>query len=189
MRLVLLVLTFAISLRAQNREILVGLRGSEIAPIDVVMQAELTASHIYAGIGVKLKWSNRATDIRVQFDTGVEAAFHTGALGYATPYGRRDTVAHVLFDRVSDVSSRGRMGVLLGHVIAHELGHILKGSDGHADCGVMKAQWDAKDLACMTLHPLSFTRVDAELIREGVSHRRGAIVLASSLPSSLLESR
>jgi hypothetical protein len=173
----LLVLTLATSLRAQNQEVVVGVRGAEIAPVDIVMQAEMTASRIYARIGVKLKWSNGSDpDIRVQVDTGVAAELHAGALGYAAPYARRKTVVHVLFDRVSDVSTRGRTGVLLGHVIAHELGHILKGTDGHADCGIMKAQWDAKDLARMTIRPLSFTRVDAELIREGVAHRRSSLV-------------
>jgi hypothetical protein len=173
MRLALLVLTLAIGLQAQNLEIAVGLKDAEIAPPDILMQAQLTASRIYAGIGVKLKWSSYdATDLRVQFDAGVTAAFHAGALGYAAPYGGRGSVAHVLFDRVSQVSSAGQMGVLLGHVIAHELGHILEGTDGHADRGIMKAQWNAKDLAEMIFRPLPFTQDDAELIREGIPARK-----------------
>jgi hypothetical protein len=173
MRLALLVLTLAIGMRAQNLEIAVELKDAELVPPDILMQAQLTASRIYVGIGVKLKWSSDdATDLRVQFDAGMTAAFHSGALGYAAPYGGRGTVVHVLFDRVSQVSSAGQMGVLLGHVIAHELGHILKGTDGHADRGIMKAQWSARDLAQMTFRPLSFTREDAELIREGIPARK-----------------
>jgi hypothetical protein len=167
-RLALLVLTLTISLRAQKQEIAVELKDVGIVPSDILMQAQLTASRIYAGIDVKLKWSmGGATDISVQFDTATAEAFHSEAMGYAAPYGSK-TVVHVLVDRVSHISSIGQTGVLLGHIIAHELGHILKGTNGHADWGIMKAEWDTKDLARMTFRQLSFTPLDAELIQEGV---------------------
>ena len=40
---------------AQGQAIVVGLEKMEVAPIPVLMQAEVTAERIYAGVGVELE--------------------------------------------------------------------------------------------------------------------------------------
>ena len=51
---------------------------------------------------------------------------HPGAMAYARPYEGVHIV--VLYDRMQKVQGRLRP-VLLGHVLAHELTHVLLGAD------------------------------------------------------------
>jgi hypothetical protein len=34
---------------------------------------------------------------------------------------------------------------MLGRIIAHELGHLLLGQNGHSVVGIMKARWGSRD--------------------------------------------
>jgi len=165
-----LVLVAAAQARGQEREIAVGLDNPQVVPFALLAQAQATAARVYAGIGVKLAWRSRAaTEIRMQFDTGVAAGVHPGAMGYAMPYGKGGTRIHILLDRVRSAGSQKLTGVLLGHVMAHELGHVLEGISRHSDSGLMKARWDGHDFDQMSVRPLSFSSEDADLIQIGVA--------------------
>jgi hypothetical protein len=37
--------------------------------------------------------------------------------------------------------------IILGHAMAHELGHLLLGTNSHSSDGLMRAQWNRGDLA------------------------------------------
>jgi len=58
---------------------------------------------------------------------------------------------------------------LLGHILAHEIGHLLLGSNSHAAAGVMRAQWGPEDFRTMAESLLIFTEQQARRLREGVS--------------------
>jgi len=55
---------------------------------------------------------------------------------------------------------------ILGNVMAHELGHLLLGSNSHALSGIMKARWENEELERIAKGGLFFTIEQAELIRE-----------------------
>jgi len=57
------------------------------------------------------------------------------------------------------------MAEYLGHVMAHEIVHILEGVARHSSEGVMKARWSDHDCAELTSKPLPFAAEDLELIR------------------------
>ena len=40
-----------------------------------------------------------------------------------------------------------RVALILGHVMAHELGHLLLGTNSHSRDGLMVARWNRDDLA------------------------------------------
>jgi hypothetical protein len=48
-------------------------------------------------------------------------------------------------------------GTLLGHAMAHELGHLLLGSNSHSLTGLMCANWLTKDLIHMEQGGLLFS--------------------------------
>ncbi len=165
-----LALGMAAVAQGQEREIAVGLDNSQAVPFALLAQAQATAARIYAGVGVKLRWrSQAATEIWIQFDTGVAAGLYPGAMGYAMPYGKTGTSIHILLDRVLSAGSQKLAGVLLGHVMAHELGHVLEGISRHSNSGLMKARWDDHDFDQMLVRPLSFNSEDADLVRVGVA--------------------
>jgi hypothetical protein len=154
----------------QEQEVAVHLVKEELAPLTVLIEAKRTATRIYAGIGVKLKWSGSGKEeLSIQFETGQPSGLHPGALGYAMPFAQSGTCIHVLIDRLDLSVTKPLRAALLGHVIAHELAHVLEGFPRHAEAGVMKARWDNHDLEQMLVEPLSFSAEDAMSIRLGVA--------------------
>jgi hypothetical protein len=127
------------------------------------------ASDIFAGIGVKILWHSPrncpAGAILITLSNDTPASLFPGALAYALPYERTHIV--VFYDRVKSKSKPGSTSCLLGHVLAHEVTHILQGLARHSESGLMKAQWTGADYQQMTWEPLQFTDDDVTLIHSG----------------------
>ena len=113
-------------------------------------RAERTAARILASIGVAVKFRagaerkpNRegAFSIELQLDAKAPAHFHSGAMAYALPFGLSGTRIHVYCDRVRSAWPDTGAGTVLGHVMAHEIAHVLEGASRHSAEGVMKARW------------------------------------------------
>lgn len=56
--------------------------------------------------------------------------------------------------------------VLLGHLMAHEIGHLLLGSEGHSSKGIMRARWRREDLEAAAQGRLGFTAQQARRMRD-----------------------
>jgi hypothetical protein len=91
-------------------------------------------------------------------------------------------LVYVLYDKVQDLAGRlaliGRTGnqatnqaQILGHVIAHEIGHVLLNLIGHSKTGIMRGNWDLRDLQQASHGYLLFTAAQAETIRSEVARR------------------
>ena len=61
---------------------------------------------------------------------------------------RRGSLATVYSDRGAALSRRAGVDAaeLLGRAIAHEIGHLLLGTDRHGSRGLMRASWSGADL-------------------------------------------
>ncbi len=57
------------------------------------------------------------------------------------------------------------LAVVIGTVMAHELGHLLLGSNSHASAGIMRARWQGEDLHRAVRADLRFTDQQAESMR------------------------
>jgi hypothetical protein len=137
-------------------------------PDDVLRSAKTVATRIYAKIGVGLVWAvDTSTHGRSDACHGRDAApslriiivpsgqaEHLDAdpkkLGLAAGgKGQYGTVAYVFYDRVRNLSLRyeqHRRGGILGHVVAHEIGHLLLPYGTHSGTGLMRADWSHDDL-------------------------------------------
>ena len=62
-------------------------------------------------------------------------------------------------------------GQILGHGMAHEIGHVLLHHAAHSPAGLMRSQWDRTDFENMVGGNLHFTSKEAERVRAEVSRR------------------
>ena len=63
---------------------------------------------------------------------------------------------------------------LLGHAMAHEIGHLLKGSNSHSPQGLMSKHWYATELRAAAMGSLNFTADDAILMRTRLAQAEGS---------------
>ena len=98
-----------------------------------------------------------------------------GALGFSVvPAGNESgTYAGIFFDRVETVAKVGAVSPaeILGHVTAHEIGHLLLRSNQHSMVGIMRAQWNEEDLRHASQGCLVFTAQQSRLIHAEVARR------------------
>jgi hypothetical protein len=75
-------------------------------------------------------------------------------------------VAYAFFDRVAEFASSHKLlaATVLGHVIAHEVGHLLL-REGHTERGLMRAEWFKRDLELAQTGLLGFTPEQSARIR------------------------
>jgi hypothetical protein len=112
---------------------------------------------------------------------------HPGALGYAVPFAKSGFRVVIFWDRILAATERPN-AKLLGHVIAHETGHMLMGTLSHAARGVMKAHWSAFETSTMQSHSFSFVPADVEMIARRFEQQRISCSELGTLVS-LLRSR
>jgi hypothetical protein len=128
---------------------------------------EEVAGEVYRNIGVALEWANNechpgegvfAVSIASRAVAGTLVSDHT--LGFAESGTREGTV---LYDHVKRFSRRYHVnrGVLLGYVLAHELGHLLLPPNSHSATGVMRG---TIDLPLASERQLRFTPEQRALI-------------------------
>lgn len=141
----------------------------------VVTRGEYIAKEIFAQIGIKLDWGHRAHcpkassgGIVVHIGQGPPAEVHPGALAYARLEEMR---IEVFFDRVMTSVEPLVAPNLMGHVLAHEIAHVLEGVARHSDEGIMKAHWTSHDYEEMYPRPMQFAPEDVGLLRVAVLGR------------------
>ncbi len=67
-----------------------------------------------------------------------------------------------------------RHGVILGHLLAHEMGHLLLGAGSHSRHGIMCFPWRARELETIAQGLMMFTPEDLQKIRSNISARIAA---------------
>jgi hypothetical protein len=63
------------------------------------------------------------------------------------------------------------LGQLLGRGIAHEIGHLLLGTNSHSPTGLMSAQWSEQELKLAAFLQFGFSKDQADRIRGDVRAR------------------
>jgi len=153
----------------------------------VVPLAKMIATTMFRGIGVKIDWRRGIyacpTDgIVISLSDGTPATLLPGALAYAKPYEGTHIV--VFYDRIVESYRSVRVAPLLGHVLVHEITHILEGIARHSKSGVMTALWTGNDHAQMACEHMRFDREDVELIHAGLEARARRAMVAGAAPKT-----
>ena len=90
-------------------------------------------------------------------------------------------IANVFMNRVIEQAAIGELSVsrMLGHAIAHEIGHLLLGDNSHSPGGIMAAPWTKQDLWHISKGALLFTQQEVKRIQEEVRHRSRPVLQAA----------
>lgn len=154
-----------------------------------IHQLELSATRIFNQSGIEMLWVN-CSNARVKCATNrglngpsagnivrlrvVDQLDRGGehALGWTNPNSREITVQYNrarLMARVSPFELSA--GQILGHVAAHEIGHILLGTTTHSAFGVMKSAYSGSDLLNMAQGSLLFNVQESRTLRATLRSR------------------
>jgi hypothetical protein len=165
-------------------------------PLKSLTQALQEVTRIYHHAGVELAWLERPVSLELAQGAVdyVEQLGPTGlilrivprsmdkhltirdsVLGYASSCGKEEAgcMAHVLYHRVENLARNERASPLqvLGLAIAHELGHLLLGSNAHLASGIMAAKWGVKELELAAKGNLLFTAEQSQAMRKQILGR------------------
>jgi len=175
--------------RADVKEITIRVFNSAQVSKGDLAGALKVASAIYAEAGIGITWEQGSDDDHesksLDFSAnGVSRGVCTGrrlgrvnlgldrapsgvkntTLGFALPCARYGTDASVFVDRCEGVmqGTTASFGKILGHAIAHEVGHVLLGSNGHSFAGLMRARWGRAEWLTVAAAHLAIAAADAE---------------------------
>jgi hypothetical protein len=152
------------------------------APEQTVLKAEGIATRIFRETGVDMDWIDAARHSGKTACAGGPAAGTSLILRIIPkPLTLTDTVFGVAFlsedgsGRYADVFyaplqklsgvRQVDASILLAHVVAHEIGHLLLGSNAHAHLGVMRSHWESGDLLRAAMGGLLFTSDESRRMR------------------------
>ncbi len=98
-----------------------------------------------------------------------QAGTKRSIFGFAKP----PRIAFVFFDRVEDLAKfgTGQPHVILGHMLAHEIGHLLLGRNSHSRKGIMQIPWDKEELKLAAQGRFTFTPREAQKMCSQVRER------------------
>jgi hypothetical protein len=77
----------------------------------------------------------------------------------------------VFFDRVMEFSKVQQLpaALVMGTVVAHEIGHVLLGNPGHSSEGLMRAAWRTGDWQRAATGPLLFSKHESDTMHATIS--------------------
>jgi len=141
-----------------------------------VFQAQEITSRIFARVGVRIEWQSEqhprclvGGTITVTMSDRTPSNEHAGEFAFSMPY--QGTRIVVFYDRLQSSVTRSRIQTVLGHVLAHEIAHILQGISRHSASGIMKPKWTSRDYVDMQADALKFSEDDVFLILRGLGDR------------------
>jgi hypothetical protein len=113
-----------------------------------------------------------ATDIALRvLSESSQNKFQDTAFGFAVV----PVLASVYYDYVAHLArsdnAEFEIPIILGCVIAHEIGHLLLGSNSHSVSGIMQGHWERGQIRQAMTGTLLFTQEQARLIRAETQKR------------------
>ena len=166
---------------------------ARIPPL-TLLRAEKVTTQIFAASGISIDWLNcgrltendpeRAACSQASFPSHLHVRIQphslnlnpsTLGLSYSGQNGTGQQ-ADIFYAGVAllEQCNHADSAILLGTVIAHELGHLLLGADSHAPAGLMRPFWNADDLSRSAFTQLVFTPEQSRKLRARLDPHAGS---------------
>jgi hypothetical protein len=156
-----------------------------LASPTVLVEAEREAGRILRMAGLGVVWLEcpvrpstpgpqghcekalEATDLRLRvLGAQVTNKFQDTVFGFAV----HPVLASVYYEyaarRAKSDDADFEAPIILGCAIAHELGHLLLGTNSHSDVGIMQPRWESNQFRQLIIGNLVFTTEQSKLMRE-----------------------
>ena len=150
----------------------------------VLAGAEREANRILGKAGVRAVWlecpvepstvspqgpcqkAPEATDIRLRvLAAPIQNKFQDNVFGFTVHPVLASVYYEYALRRGKSDDAEFAVPIILGCVIAHELGHLLLGSNGHSQTGIMQPRWEPNQVRQLMRGTLLFTNDQSMLMR------------------------
>jgi hypothetical protein len=166
----------AFQARSGNPQVIVSVYDHAGVPAKALLKAEKEVDRLLGQASVSVVWVNcpgknsgvsacgdesTTTQLIVRI---VPRALTLSDIAYGAAFlgaDGRGQYADVFFASVRQLEHeepRTNQAQVLGYVIAHEIGHLLLGSNAHSNLGIMKPYWSTSELQSISMGRLSFTQ-------------------------------
>lgn len=152
--------------------------------------AEMEASRVFRQSGIEAKWLNcplptdgpedpaqcRTAEFPAYLQLRIARRSRSlSDITFGVSYLSADgsgCYANVFYQRVDEMHERSRvnLGSLLGDVAAHEVGHLLLGTNSHAASGIMRARWEREELGSINVGTLFFSEAESRQMRSKLAN-------------------
>jgi hypothetical protein len=156
-----------------------------LASPTVLVEAEREAGRILGMAGLRAVWlecpvgpfttgpqghcekAPGATDLRLRvLGAPLTNEFQDTVFGFAV----HPVLASVYYEyaarRAKSDDADFEAPIILGCAIAHELGHLLLGTNSHSDAGIMQPRWESNQFRQLMIGNLIFTTEQSKLMQE-----------------------
>jgi len=147
--------------------------------------AEIEASRVFRQSGIETKWLNcplpadgpedpaqcRTAEFPAHLQLRIaRRSRNLSEITFGISYLSADgsgCYANLFYDRIEETHGRSRVNLasLLGDVAAHEIGHLLLGTNSHAANGIMRARWESGELGSISTGTLFFSEAESRQMR------------------------
>jgi hypothetical protein len=159
-------------------------------PLATLKWATVDVTRIFASSGVNIIWEQPAAEIPEDRGTDMSSAPLPGrqrgrpyiavrilprtaasilasVLGFALPFAQTGAQVSLFYDHVAATAQSQSVTpyVVLGHAMAHEIGHVLLCSSEHSAAGLMQARWNRATWRLATDGLLTFLPEQKQQIR------------------------
>lgn len=171
-----------------NSQVTVFVNDSANAPEQIVLAAERNAGRIFHNAGVGVEWVNcgaqdgnlsqtQCRDHIMSPGLVVRIIPHARTLGddiFGVSFVDHDagTYADLFFEPIEQLHQLNRaisLAPILGDVLAHELGHLLLGSNAHSRDGIMQPHWTREQLHRVAMGQMRFSKEQAARMRTRIA--------------------
>ena len=177
---------------AEHAQVTVFVYDDAQVPSDTLSRAEQQAAKIFWRAGLDVIWLNCAP-INAGPGTGTNkeiegpgrlvlriipvAASSTSDTAFGVAFLAANGTGRygdVFWERAQELHARWNvdLGGILGSVMAHEMGHLLLGSNAHAMSGIMRAHWESGELRRIAMGTLFFLPEQAKRMRMKMGESR-----------------
>jgi hypothetical protein len=156
-------------------ELTVRVQNERFVEPRTMSHAQSVVGHIFATSGVKIRWTQDPSALRIQILNTIPKNLHDDTIGFSVLiHPGTSSYAVVSLPAAINVAAREQasLAMVLGASIAHELGHVVLGNSRHSVSGIMAARLDHDQLRMALTGSLLFSTSQSVELRSAVRQRR-----------------